>query len=145
MSKAVVLHWRVILSPRGHLSKAWRFCWLSQLQVILLNRQPFYNKELFDPKCQQHWGWEILVYSNSQENFPYLGFPKNNVGIWSWALVHIWFCDDKKDILRFPDSDSSNPCNLSKTQFGHSLKNKKEQLSTSLEAASGNKLNKTTF
>ena len=27
------------------------------------------------------------------------------VGIWSWALVDIWFCDDKEDILRFLESD----------------------------------------
>lgn len=35
--------------------------------------------------------------------------------------MDVWFCDDKEGFLRFPDSGSCNPCNLSKTQFGHSL------------------------
>lgn len=39
----------------------------------------------------------------------HFGFPRNYAGIWIRALVHIWFCDDKEDILRFLDSD---PCNL---------------------------------
>ena len=28
-----------------------------------------------------------------------LGFPKDEVGIWNWALVDIWLCDDKENIL----------------------------------------------
>ena len=46
--------------------------------------------------------------------------PANYVGIWSWALADIWFCEDKEDILIFLHREPSNPCNLSKAH-GHSL------------------------
>lgn len=36
----------------------------------------------------------------------YLCFTKDNICVWCWALVDVWFSDDKQDVLWLANSDS---------------------------------------
>lgn len=63
----------------------------------------------------------------------YLSLSENDVSVWSWAFVDVWFGDDKENVLRLANGYPGNSGHLSETQFGHRLKNTSQMKSLALD------------
>lgn len=87
-------------------------------QSLPLYSLPEQLESVFSCKFQVASPWTLNFSELHPQSWPP---PQNDEGIWGWAVIEFWFCDDEEDIVRFLSSDSSNPYGLSNTQFRHSL------------------------
>lgn len=49
----------------------------------------------------------------------YLGFTEDNICIWGWAFVYVWFVDYKENIFWLSDGHSWDSWHLLQSKLGH--------------------------